>query len=240
MGKLRYYWTLFVGGLLLIVLGLPVITIGHILRVFFGREDFAHPYAKLGCRILLRAAGVRVHVTGLENLDPNQNYMFAANHQSNIDPPLLFAYLGHDVGFLAKKELTRIPIMKQGFPLAHVIPIDRSSREQAITSTRQAAEKLRQGYSIMVHPEGTRSFDGRVLDFKKGVFYMALAAGVPIVPVAVNDTRLVMRKGMHTCYPGDVYMEILPPVSTAGYTEDTVQQLIERVRQPIVERVRTD
>ena len=69
---------------------------------------------------------------------------------------------------------------------------------------------------------------------------MALAAGVPIVPVAVNDTRLVNRKGMHTCYPGDVYLEILPPVSTAGFTEDTVQQLIERVRQPIVERVRPD
>lgn len=240
MGKLRYYWTLFVGGILLIVIGIPVILTAHLLRLLFGGERLIYPQAKFGCRLLLRAAGTRVHVKGLENLDPKQNYMFAANHQSNLDPPMLFAYLGHNVGFLAKKELTRIPIMKQGFPLAHVIAIDRSNRERAIASTREAAEKLRQGYSIMVHPEGTRSSDGRVLDFKRGVFHMALAAGVPIVPVVVNDTRLLMRKGQHTCYPGDAYLEILPPVNTTDFTEANVDELIARVRQPIVERVRTD
>jgi 1-acyl-sn-glycerol-3-phosphate acyltransferase len=92
----------------------------------------------------------------------------------------------------------------------------------------------------MAFPEGTRSVDGRVKEFKKGVFYMAIEAGVPIVPVVVNDTRLVMRKAEKRVVPGDVYLEILPPVSVEGYTTDNVGELIERVRDLIAKRVRTD
>lgn len=130
--------------------------------------------------------------------------------------------------------------MKQGFPLAHVVPIDRSKRERAVQSTRRGADELRRGHSLMAFPEGTRSVDGRVKEFKKGVFYMAIEAGVPIVPVVVNDTRLVMRKAEKRVVPGDVYLEILPPVSVEGYTTDNVGELIERVRDLIAKRVRTD
>ncbi|MGH9935204.1 MAG: lysophospholipid acyltransferase family protein, partial [Blastocatellia bacterium] len=226
--------------LLLVFIGVPIITIGHILRKFFGVEDFIFPPAKFGCRVYLWAAGGRAHVTGLEHLDCDQAYVFIANHQSNLDPPLLFAHLGHNVGAIAKIELSRIPIMKQGFPLAHVVPIDRSNRERAVESTGRGADELRRGHSLMAFPEGTRTVDGRVKDFKKGVFYMAIEAGVPIVPVVINDTRLVMRKGVKRVVPGDVYLEALPPVSTRGYTMENVEELIERVRDPITARVRTD
>jgi 1-acyl-sn-glycerol-3-phosphate acyltransferase len=237
---IRYYWTFVVAFLLLVFIGVPAIAIGHILRKFFGVEDFIFPPAKFGLRVYVWAAGARVRVSGLEHLDRDQAYVFIANHQSNLDPPLLFSYLGHDVGAIAKIELFRIPIMKQGFPLAHVVPIDRSNRESAIQSTRRGADELRRGHSLMAFPEGTRSVDGRVKEFKKGVFYMAIEAGVPIVPVVINDTRLVMRKREKRIVPGDVYLEILRPVSSAGYTTGNVEELIDRVRGMIAALVRTD
>jgi 1-acyl-sn-glycerol-3-phosphate acyltransferase len=237
---IRYYWTFVVAFLLLIFVGVPIITIGHILRKFFGVEDFIFPPAKFGCRVYVWSAGARAHVSGLEHLDRDQAYVFIANHQSNLDPPLLFSYLGHNVGAIAKIELFRIPVMKQGFPLAHVVPIDRSNRERAVESTRRGADELRRGNSLMAFPEGTRTVDGRVKEFKKGVFYMAIEAGVPVVPVVVNDTRLVMRKGEKRVVPGDVYLEILPPVSARDYTSEDVLDLIKRVRDQIKARVRVD
>ena len=240
MATLRFWLTMLAAALLLIVIGIPAITLSWFALKLFGNETLLYPFAKFGCRIWLWVAGARIHVSGRENLDPKQSYLFAANHQSNIDPPLLFAYLGHNVGVLAKKELWKFPILKQGFPLAHVIPIDRSNREAAIASTRRGADKMRHGHSLLVYPEGTRTVDGKLKDFKKGVFLMALQAGVPIVPVVVNDTRLVMRRGETKCFVHDVFVEILPPISPQGVTEKELPDLIARVRQPILERVRTD
>jgi 1-acyl-sn-glycerol-3-phosphate acyltransferase len=238
--RLRYYWTFVVAALCFVLLGVPLIPLGHVLRWLFGIEDFIYPFAKFGTRCYYRAAGARAQITGLEHLDPEQAYIFVANHQSNLDPALLFALPGRNLGALAKKELSRIPIFGQGMPLAHVIPIDRSNRERAIASTQAGAEVLRRGHSLMGFPEGTRSVDGRVREFKKGIFFMALEAGVPVVPVAINDTRLVMRKGSDACVPGEVSIEILPPVPTRGYHTENIEELVARVRQQIVARVKTD
>lgn len=238
--RIRHCWTFAVAALLLLFIGFPVILTGHILRTVFGIEGIVFPFAKFGCRVYLRAAGARVHVSGLDNLDPKQAYVFVANHQSTLDPPLLFAYLGHNVGAIAKKELLKVPLFKQGFPLANVVPIDRSNREKAIESTRRGAAVLRRGGSLMAFPEGTRTVDGRVKDFKKGIFFMAIEGGVPVVPVVVNDTRLVMRKGAGACIPGDVYLEVLPPIDTAAYSIANIEELVELTRQRIVPHVRHD
>ena len=238
--RLRYYWTTVVAALCFVLIGVPAITAGHLLRSLFGVEDFVFPFAKLGARLYLRSAGARLHVAGRELLRPDRTYVIVANHQSNLDPPIIFCRLGRNVGALAKKELSRIPIFGQGMPLAHIIPIDRSNRERAIASTRAGAQALRRGHSLMGFPEGTRSADGRVREFKKGIFYMAVEAGVPVAPVVINGTREVLPKFGGVCVPGDVWVEVLPPVETAGYTTENIGELITRVREMIVDRVRTD
>lgn len=238
--RLRYYATFVVAALGLLILGLPLIPLAWLLRLLCDRQDFIYPFGKFGARLYVRTAGARVHVSGLERLDARQTYVFVANHQSNLDPVILFYCLGRNVGWIAKQELFKIPVLGQGLPLVHVVPIDRSNLEAAMVSTRRGAEVLRRGRSIVAFPEGTRTVDGRLKPFKKGVFFMALEAGVPLVPVVINDTRLVMRKGANYCVPGDVFVEVLPPVSTAGFTKENLEELVRRVRDEFVPRVRTD
>lgn len=238
VARLRYYWTFVVAALLFVIIGIPIIVAGHLLKVLFGIDGFVFPYAQFGCRVYLRSTGARIHVTGLEHLDPEATYVFIANHQSILDPPLLFAYLGRNVGALAKKELVKVPILGQGMPLAHIIPVDRGNHERARDSTRRGAEALRRGHDLMAFAEGTRSVDGRLKPFKKGVFFMALDGGVAVAPVVINDTHRVISKGSPFCTPGDVYLEILPPVETAGYTSETIDDLVEHVREMFVTRVK--
>ncbi|HZS09863.1 MAG TPA: lysophospholipid acyltransferase family protein [Blastocatellia bacterium] len=240
VARLRYYLTFVVAALCFLILGVPVIPLGYLLRRFFGVKDFICPFGRFGARLYMRTAGMRIHVIGRERLDPQQPYVFVANHQSNLDPPLIFACVGRNPSFLVKKELFRIPVFAQGIRLIDMVPVDRTDRESALASTRLAAERLKGGRSYAGFPEGTRSADGRVREFKKGLFYMAVGAGVPVVPLVINDTRRVMRKGANYCVPGDVFMEILPPVSTAGYTPENIDELVTKVREQFVPRVLTD
>jgi 1-acyl-sn-glycerol-3-phosphate acyltransferase len=231
--RLRYFWTLLVAALCFLILGVPLVLIGYLLRSLFGIEDVVFPFARFGARLYLRAAGARIVVSGHDHLDDDETYLFVANHQSNLDPPLIFCYVGQNVGALAKKELRKVPVLGQGMALAHIIPVDRSNRERAIESTRAGARELRRGHSLMAFPEGTRSPDGRMREFKKGAFFMALEAGVRIVPVAINGTRLVMPKGKSVSIPGTVSLEILPPVSTLGWDPAEITSLVEKVASAI-------
>jgi 1-acyl-sn-glycerol-3-phosphate acyltransferase len=240
MATFRFWFTMLIGGLIVIILGIPVISYSWLLFKLFGKEDVVFPYAKFGAALWARVAGARITVRGRELLDSQQTYLFMSNHQSNVDPPLHFAYLGHNVGVLAKKEVFKLPILKQGFPLAHILPVDRSNREAAHQSTQLGVNKLRSGHSLLVYPEGTRSADGRLKDFKKGVFLMGIRAGVPIVPVVINDTRLVMRRGETKSRTHAVEMIILPPISTTDYTEEKIHELIAKVRAAIEPHVKHD
>jgi 1-acyl-sn-glycerol-3-phosphate acyltransferase len=240
LARLRYYLTFVVAGLCFLILGVPLIPLGILLKKLTGNRDFIYPFGKFGARLYLRTAGARVRVSGRENLNLQQPYIFVANHQSNLDPPMMIAYLDRNPSFLAKKELFRIPVFRQGIELIDVTPIDRRDREAAVASTRLAAEKLQRGISYVGFPEGTRSVDGRLKEFRKGLFHMALAARVPVVPVVINDTRLVMRKGKNYCLPGDVSLQILPPVGTDGYSSENIEELINTVRSRFLPHVKTD
>ena len=196
-------------------------------------ENFIYSPVRFFIRAGLALTGVRVKVSGLENLDPNQTYIFTPNHQSLIEVPLFVAYLGRNPAYLGKKEIFKYPVFGYGIRLIGVIPVDRSNSPAAVESAKLATENLRRGKSYVVYPEGTRSRDGRMLPFKKGAFMMALDAGVPVVPVTVSGATKIMPKAQVKVFPSTVRITVHKPISTSGYSKENVAELMEKTRAQI-------
>lgn len=232
-GRLWYWWSLFVAAALLLIFGPPSITAALVAR----RPHWVYPFALFGARNWLRLSGARVRVRGLENLDPRRSYVFIANHRSFLDTATLFYHTGRRIGLLAKKELLKVPILGYGMGFCNILAIDRTNRESALRTTKAATDRLRSGISFGVFAEGTRARPGELLPFKKGGFYMALAAGVPVVPVAIKHTDKLMGKGTGVARPGTIEMIILPPIETEGLTDADVKRLAERTRSVIAEEL---
>ena len=229
-GRLWYWWSLFVAGALLLLLGPPAIG----LSLLLGDREKLYPWALFGARMWLRLSGARVRVRGLEHLDPARPYVFIANHRSFLDTATLFGHVGRRVGLLAKKELLKVPIMGYGMGFVNIMAIDRSNRERAFQTTKAATDRIRAGRSFGVFAEGTRALPGQLLPFKKGGFYMAVEAGAPVVPVAIKNTDALMGKGTGTARPGTIELVVLPPIETEGMTADEdVKALAERTRAAI-------
>lgn len=167
---------------------------------------------------ICHAAGVGVTVEWAEKLDPNRPYIFAANHQSQFDIFVLQGFLGVDFRWLAKKELFSVPIWGPAMRRAGYIPIDRSHGRKALKSLAEAAEKIGAGTSVIIFPEGTRSKDGKLHDFKAGAMVLAIKAGVPIVPVAIRGTYEILPKGRLLMKPGTVQLRVGRPIEIGGAT----------------------
>jgi 1-acyl-sn-glycerol-3-phosphate acyltransferase len=185
-----------------------------------------------GVRLALAFAGIRYRVAGRERV-PSTAVVFCSNHESNVDPAVLFEALHPQLHVLYKAELHRFPIMGTVFDVGGFVPIDRSDRDQALASIRRGADSLRAGHSFLIFPEGTRSRSGHLLPFKKGGFIMAIQAQVPIVPVAIQGARAAMKKGSALVRPVRVSVRIGAPIPTAGLTLDDRDELIARVRREI-------
>jgi 1-acyl-sn-glycerol-3-phosphate acyltransferase len=230
MRRLHYWWSLFVAGALLGILGPPVLLVAWLAR----KHDWVYPWALFGARAWLLLSGVRVRVTGLESLDPKQTYVFVANHRSYLDTAAMFIYTGRRIGLLAKKELLKVPVLGVGMGFVNVMAIDRTNRERAIRTTEAAAKRIRSGISFAVFVEGTRARAGELLPFKKGAFYMARQAGVPVVPVAIKDSDVLMGKRTGEAKPGTMEMIFLPPVETTNLsTDEDIDRMIAGIRQSI-------
>ena len=199
------------------------------LSAFFSKNgNVPHKVAVFWAKSILFASRVKIRVIGAETLRPDQSYIFMANHESNFDILALFAGLPVQFRWLAKAELFKIPIFAQGMRGCGYISIDRSNRESAFRSLREAAEKIKSGVSVMIFPEGTRSHDGRLLPFKKGGFVLAKGAGVPVVPIAIKGSRRIMAKTNMSIQAGEICLEILPEIDTRAYSDKDA--LMEEVR----------
>jgi len=235
MRRLHYWWSLFVAGALLGLLGPPVLLFSWLVN----KHELVYPWALFGARNWLRLSGVRVEVRGLELLDPKQTYVFVSNHRSYLDTAAMFIYTGRRIGLLAKKELLKVPVLGVGMGFVNVMAIDRTNRESAIRTTEAAAKRIQSGVSFAVFVEGTRAKPGELLPFKKGAFYMARQAGVPVVPVAIKNSDVLMGKGTGEARAGTLEMVLLPPVETAGVdTDEDMNRLIASVRASIAEELK--
>jgi 1-acyl-sn-glycerol-3-phosphate acyltransferase len=203
-----------------------------------GKRETVYPWAEFGARHWLRLSGARVRVSGLELLNPEQPYVFISNHRSYLDTATLFLHTGRRIGLLAKKELLKVPILGYGMGYVNVMAIDRSNRERAMETMEAATDRIKRGISFGVFAEGTRARPGEFLPFKKGAFYMAIQAGVPIVPVAIKNTDRLMGKGTGEAKAGTIEMVLLPPVETNAevYKED-INILVQKVHRAIADEL---
>jgi 1-acyl-sn-glycerol-3-phosphate acyltransferase len=214
-------------------------TVSLALAIVFRSGDPSHRVASFWAWLILETCGVGVEVEGRENLVPGRTYVLASNHQSLFDTPIVFAYLPLSFRILYKKSLNRIPFLGWHLFLSGHVGVERESPTRARESLDHAAERIRGGTSVVVFPEGTRSYDGVLRPFRKGSFRLALKAGTPIVPLSISGSHRVMKRGKVTVYPGKVRLWIGEPIDVGGLAEADAAALSERVRTEVQSKVVT-
>ena len=179
----------------------------------------------------VRLTGVRVETIGLDQLDPARTYIFMSNHVSNLDPPITIPLIPRRTSVMVKKELFSYPILGRAMRMGSLVPVDRGNRDAGIESVRAAKQVVRQGLNMTIYVEGKRSFDGKLLPFKKGPFNLAMECGVPVVPVTITGTHEVMPKARFAIKPGVATVIFHPPIEPKDF--GTRDSLMERVRAVI-------
>ncbi len=179
----------------------------------------------------VRLAGVRIETVGLDHLDPTRTHIFMSNHVSNLDPPIMIPLIPRRTSVLVKKELFRTPILGRAMRLGMLVPVDRGNREAGIEAVNAAKQVVDQGVNMTIYVEGKRSFDGKLLPFKKGPFYLALECGVPVVPITITGTHYIMPKRRFAIKPGTATVVFHPPIEPQDFGDR--DSLMEKVRNSI-------
>ena len=204
--------------------------------IFNHYSKYATAVFRTWARSLVWAAGIKLEVTGLENVEPDESYILIANHQSHMDIPVLTWGLPIPQRIIAKKELFKIPFLGWGMKAVGMLSIDRSNRKQSFETLKEAEEIIKTyRLSILAFPEGTRSDDGNIHPFKKGPFVLAINTGLPLLPVSVSGTRKIVPKGKISLRAGRVKVHIHPPVATKNLNLGDRNKLVEKV-QSIIEK----
>ena len=199
------------------------------------RGHVAHHCARLWSRCILVTTGVRVRARGRDRVSPGQSYVFVSNHQSIYDFPILITSIPFQLRIIAKASLGAFPVLGWHLRCTGDLLIDRARAGRG--TLKRIAGLMRRGHSLIVFPEGTRSADGTVLAFRRGLFRLAIEAGLPVVPVAVVGSRHVMPKGRLMTCPGQVELVVHAPLSTDGLDREEARTLARRARDIIAATV---
>jgi 1-acyl-sn-glycerol-3-phosphate acyltransferase len=193
--------------------------------------EFMMKIARVWARSLLRIAGVKVKVEGLEKLTPGASYVFASNHLSYMDTPVILTHIPADFRFMAKSGLFKIPLLGTHLGQAGHIPVPRGDPRAAVKTMTLAADTIRsRNISVLIFHEGGRSHDGILHPFKDGAAYIAIKAGVPVVPLAISGTHEVLAMHSATFHRGNVTLRIGDPIPTDGLNRKSLTEIArERV-----------
>jgi 1-acyl-sn-glycerol-3-phosphate acyltransferase len=202
---------------------------------FDGTGSFQHRCMVEWSRWCLRSAGVRLRVTGTGNVLRDRAQILFSSHTSFADICVLASFLPVEFRWLARKEIFRVPFIGWHLARSGHLKIDRGDRESAVRLLREAADRVRSGVNVLVFPEGTRSPDGTLGQFKKGVFHFAIDAGVPLVPIRILGSHRIIPKRSWTLSPGDVSVAVGPPIPAAGLSRADLEPLMERVRAAMLD-----
>jgi len=176
--------------------------------------------------------GVRVETVGLDQFEHSRSYIFMTNHVSNLDPPIQIPLIPRRTSVMVKKELFKVPILGRAMRMGSLVPVDRGNRDAGIEAVRAAkAVVVEQGVNMTIYVEGKRSFDGKLLPFKKGPFYLAMECGVPVIPITIVGTHYAMPKARFSIRPGRVKVVFHPPIDPKDFGNR--ECLMEKVRAAI-------
>lgn len=203
---------------------------------------FTHAFIAGNVRVLYRlfmwgawggvwVTGVRVEAIGLDRFDHSRSYIFMTNHVSNLDPPIQIPLIPRRTSVMVKKELFKVPLLSRAMRMGALVPVDRGNRDAGIEAVRAARAVVEQGLNMTIYVEGKRSFDGKLLPFKKGPFYLAVECAVPVIPMTIVGTHYAMPKARFAIKPAKVQVIFHDPIEPKDF--GSREELMEKVRAVI-------
>lgn len=223
-----------------LLLLLPFLLYAKLLKDEQKKVVLADQMARKWSRFLLALAGANVEVRGLERIPTEGPVVYVANHQSNFDIPLMIAHMPKTKGFIAKKELLKMPVVKSWMRYMKCVFIDREDIRQQVKSISEGVAQIKLGQSMVIFPEGTRSADGSLGTFKAGSLKLATKSNATIVPVAICNSRGLMPKGLYKVTPANVVLKICQPIENPEQMNRETNELAERIKHEIDSYLKND
>lgn len=230
---------------IVILLFFPIVFIGSLPYLLYGwvvskfnrqkGRKIAYSFTRFVARSLMKLSGADYQVSGLEHIDESQNYLFVGNHRGLMDTPTLMVFVKQPLAFISKKEMAKVPILKQWMTLLGCLFLDRSNNRAAIKTILQGIDNLKDGDNVAIFPQGTRSMGDDFLPFKAGSFKLATKSGTPIIPVSIKGTDVHLENNGFNVKPCKIYVHFHEPIQTTGMPMEVQKELPKHVATIIKE-----